>query len=155
MRRMATILAAAVAIAAATGCGDGDGDSTTTEPRVPGPTDTIVVYERTGGIAGMHERLAVRPDGAARIDASGPDTKVARFKLTASELDGLRAARDKVDFATLKRTYGPEIAVADGFTTKLTADGRTVTVLTEGRPPPELQRLVAVCAGIVQVHAPR
>jgi hypothetical protein len=154
MRRIAIALAAASLLA---GCGDGYGgdDSTTGEPRVPGPTDTLVVYERTGGIAGVRERLAVRPDGAARLETGGATLEVVRFRLNGSELEGLRAAREGVDFAKLEGQYGPKQPIADGFATSLTADGRQVTVLTEGKPPRELQRLVDVCAGLVQVHARR
>ena len=145
-------LAAAALLA---GCGGSDDDQTTTEPRVPGPTDTIVVYERVGGIAGIREHLRVRPDGAARLETSGATLKVRRFQLSEDELNGLRGARDGVDFAAVESEYGPKQPVADGFATTVTADGRAVTVLTEGVPPPELERLIDICAGIVEGHVPR
>jgi hypothetical protein len=151
MRFLAPIIAT-VAVLIASGCSSDDGGTTITEPRVPGPTDTLVVYELTGGIAGIHERLDVRPDGAARIESGFGKVEVKRFKLTASELDGLRAARERVDFTKLEKQYGPDQPVADGVAETITADGYEVTVLTEGDPPPELARLIAVCAGIVDQH---
>jgi hypothetical protein len=150
MRRLLAPLPLLLALLA--GCSDDGGGTTITEPRVPGPTDTIVVYERVGGIAGVRQRLDVRPDGAARIETGFGKVDVKRFKLTPEELDGLRAARDRVDFAELKKSYGPELPVADGIAETITTDGHEVTVLTEGDPPPELARLIAVCGGIVDQH---
>jgi hypothetical protein len=150
MKRFALALIAVVLLA---GCGD-DHDKTP-ESRVPGPTDTLVVFERVGGIAGVRQRLDVRPDGAARLTSGVSAPEVKRFQLSPGELDGLRAAREHVDFDGLKRHYGPELPVADGVAVTLTVDGRQVTVLTEGDPPPELERLIRVCVGIVEVHARR
>ena len=150
MRRLAPILLTAALLA---GCSSDDGGTTITEPRVPGPTDTLVVFERVGGIAGVRERLDVRPDGAARIESGFTKVEAKRFKLTPAELDGLRAARDRVDFSKLEKQYGPEQPVADGIASTVTVDGRESTVLTEGDPPPELARLIAVCAGIVDQHS--
>ena len=152
MNRIALILATAALTAA--GCGSGDGGTTISEPRVPGPTDTLVVYKRTGGIAGVQERLYVRPDGAARIEVGGFKPKATRFRLDPAELSRLRDARDAVDFAKLKPRYGDAYRVADGFETTVAADGRTVTVYTLGEPPPELDQLIAVCGEIVKAHAP-
>src|SRR5215217_2914233 len=151
MRRLAPILLIAALLA---GCSSDDGGTTITEPRVPGPTDTLVVFERVGGIAGVRERLDVRPHGAARVTAGGPTLKARRFELNPAELDALRSARDKVDFASLKRSYDSGVPIADGFVTTVMADGRSVKVSTEGDPPDELARLLAVCAGIVTAHAP-
>ncbi len=155
MRRIALTLATAVLLS---GCGSGGDDTSTTappEPRVPGPTDTVVVYERSGGIAGIRERLAVRPDGAARLETGGAKLEVKRFDLDPAELDGLRAAVDGVEFAQLEPRYGEEPPPPDTFATTVAAEGRTVTVLHEGDPPAELRRLINVCAGLVQVHRRR
>jgi hypothetical protein len=152
MRFLAPIIAV-VAVLIVSGCSDDGGGTTITEPRVPGPTDTIVVFEQVGGIAGVRERLDVRPDGAARIESGAGKVEVKRFKLTPGELDGLRAARDRVDFSKLEKQYGPEQPVADGVASTITTDDGEVTVLTEGDPPPELARLIAVCAGIVDQHS--
>jgi hypothetical protein len=151
MRRLAPIFLLLAALVA--GCSDdGGGGTAISEPRVPGPSDTVLVFERSGGIAGVHQRLDVRPDGAARIESGVTKVDVSRFKLTPSELDGLRAARDRVDFANLKKSYAPPQVIADGVASTVRVDGREVTVFTEGDPPPELARLIAVCAGIVDQH---
>jgi hypothetical protein len=154
MRRIALTLAAAVLLS---GCGSGYDDMTAPprEPRVPGPTDTLVVYERSGGVAGIRERLAVRPDGAARLETGGAKLEVQRFDLDPAELEGLRAAVDAVDFAQLEPRYGEEPPPPDTFATTVAAEGRTVAVLHEGDPSAELRRLMNVCAGLVQVHRRR
>jgi hypothetical protein len=151
MKLLATVLALAASVIPAA-CGDDAIHDPPPWPRVPGPANTIVVYERTGGIAGIRERLAVRPDGAARLETgypSGPGYKVKRFELSPVELDDLRSARDAVEFAELDDEYAPDQPVADGFATAITAEGREVTVLTEGDPPAELEHLIEVCARLV------
>jgi hypothetical protein len=153
MRRILAPTALLLALVA--GCSSDGGGNTNTEPRVPGPTDTLVVYERSGGVAGIRERLAVRPDGAARLETGGAKLEVKRFDLDPGELDGLRPAVDAVDFAQLEPQYGDEPPPPDTFATSVTGDGRTVLVLYEGNPPAELRRLMNVCAGLVQVHRRR
>jgi hypothetical protein len=150
MRRLVLTTLASIALL---GCGDsGDEETGTGETRVPGPTDTLVVYSRSGGVAGVRERLAVRPDGAARVESGG---RARRVDLGPAELDGLRVARDRVDFAKLDTRYGKEPPPPDTFAETVTADGRTVSLIEGGQPPPELQRLLSVCAGIVARYAPR
>jgi len=141
----------------AAGCGGDDGDGkTTTESRVPGPSDELVAYERTGGIAGVTERLDVRPDGAARISVvEAGKLKRDRFKLTPGELDGLRAAVDAAEGADLEIRYGSDPEPNDAFKTNVLVDGRVITVVSGGDPPPELDRLLNVCAGLIQQHRPR
>jgi hypothetical protein len=153
MRRILPLAALLIALMA--GCGSDDGSTTSAEPRVPGPSDSVVVFERSGGIDGRHQRLIVRPDGAARVESGGMPVQIKRFKLSAQELTYLRAARDHVDFTNLEKSYGPEQPVADGIASTVRVDGNEVTVLTEGDPPAEVEDLITTCAGIVTQHAPR
>jgi hypothetical protein len=148
MRRLVLTTLASMALI---GCG-GSGDDGTGETRVPGPTDTLVVYARSGGIAGVRERLAVRPDGAARVERGG---RARRVQLTAAELQRVRDAANAVDPDRLESRYGPEPPPADGFVMAVTAGGRTSQVVSGGTPPAELSRLMDVCAGLVQKYAPR
>ena len=150
MRLAAIILAVALALA---GCGEERQDTTSDgRPTVPGPSDSLVVYERGGGIAGVRDGLEVRPDGAARVSAGG---KSAQVQLSPPELDGLRAAVDGVRDVKLDPLYGSDPPPDDAFETTVLVDSRRVRVVSGGDPPPELERLLSVCAELVRRHAPR
>jgi hypothetical protein len=135
-----------------TACGE-DRTPETDATRVPGPTDTLVVYERTGGEEGARERLDVRPDGAARITDRD---KVKRFQLSTGELNSLQEARMNVNFEHLDSTYGDSNqVVADGYETTLTADGRSVKILHDAKVPRELERVRATSAMLLEKYRPR
>jgi hypothetical protein len=150
MRRLAAL--ALIAIAPLAACGE-DRAPETDATRVPGPTDTLIVYERTGGEEGARERLAIRPDGAARITDRD---KSKRVQLSIGELNSLQDARLTVDFERLDSTYGDaNQVVADGYETTLTADGRSVKILHDAKVPPELERLRATSASFLEKYRPR
>lgn len=153
MRRfaLAVVLSAAL-LAAAAGCGGEARPTTTDSAPVPRPTDTLLVYGRSGGFIGVRDRLAVRPDGAIRVETRAGRR---RGRLSLRELDDLRRARDAVDWAGLRRRYGSDPPPADGYVATVRAEGRTVTVVQGGTPPRRLARLLAICAGIVERHGPR
>ena len=146
---LVTALAAAVALAA---CGE-DRTPDTDATRVPGPTDTLVVYERTGGEEGARERIDVRPDGAARITDRD---KSKRVKLSIGELNSLQHARMDVDFDRLDSTYGDSSQVVlDAYETTLSSDGRSNKILHDARVPRELERLRATSAMLLEKYRPR
>ena len=153
MGRLSRALAAAVTALALAGCGeDRITETDTGATRLPGPTDAIVVYERTGGEARVRERLDVRPDGAARVTTLAGTRRV---QLAPDELDALRVARQGIDVAALEPRYGDEPAPLDSYAETAIIDGRTTRVLSGGKPPKELRRLLHVSQGIVDRHAPR
>jgi hypothetical protein len=148
MRRVVLTTLASIALI---GCGD-SGDDGNGETRVPGPTDTLVVYSRSGGFIGVRERLAVRPDGAARVESGG---RARRVQLAPAELQRVRDAANAVDPDRLESRYGPEPPPADGFVVTVTLGGQTIQAISGGTPPVELDRLMTVCAELVQKYAPR
>jgi len=153
---MTRLLALVIAIAAAAltlvACGE-DRTPETDATRVPGPTDTIVVYQRTGGEEGARERLDVRPDGAARVTDRD---KSKRVKLTTGELNALHHARMDVDFARLDSTYGDsKQVVLDGYETTLIVDGRSIKIVHDAKVPMELERLRATSAALFEKYRPR
>ena len=148
-----TLAAAAITALALVACGEERITTTETEAaRVPGPTDTIVVYERTGGEAGVRERLDVRPDGAARVSTLNGARRV---QLSPNDLNALRVARQGIDATTLEQSYGDEPAPLDSYVETVILGARTTRVLDGGKPPKELRRLLHVSQGIVRRHAPR
>jgi hypothetical protein len=117
-------------------------------PYVPGPSDNVLAFERSGGVGGTVENVYVDPDGEARVEIGD---KATRFKLTAQELQELKTAIDAADFEDLNSKYGPPggVVIADGFVTKVTADGRTTTVETEGEPPAPLANVIDLANGYI------
>lgn len=151
MKRTAVLLALVAAALPIAACGE-TRTPETDATRVPGPTDTLIVYERTGGEEGARERLDVRPDGAARVTERNRSVRV---DLGEQELERLRSARDAVDFTHLEPRYASGSPVLDGYETQLTADGRTVTIGHESRVPQGLERLRAACAALFERYRPR
>jgi hypothetical protein len=147
-RIVACLLAAAALLS---GCGSSS--RADPSPKTGAPTDLHIAYSRSGGIAGIVERVSIGSDGTARVQAGKPG-KSRRFTLSRSERRGVRRAIDASGFAGLAPTYGQD-QIADGFTTTVTYRHRTVTIFDDGQPPKRLTRLTTVLGAIVQRHGPR
>jgi hypothetical protein len=100
--------------------------------------DTLVTFNRTGGLAGTNDTLTVRPDGSYTIQSrSGGKSG----KLSGDELDALKAALSSTDFNKMP-TVNDNGAVADGYTYTLTYGGRQITA-KDGAIPPALQPVIS------------
>ena len=124
---------AAVAVAAAilgAGCGGGDGTSTVSDPAGP-----LVVYQRSGGIAGVTEKLQVERDGSVTVNTGAVDPQQASFRLSDAELQELSAELDAADFGAVSTTG--RSACADCFIESVDTGGRPVTIVAEINQPPE------------------
>ncbi len=133
------------------GCGE---EERRGEPRVPapGPSDLLVRYDRGGGVAGLQERLFVRPDGAAAVEVRD---RRRTFELSGAELDRLREALTAARVPSLQRRYAPQAPVADGIGERILVDGRRVSAETGGDPPARLRRLLSLLGGILDSHRPQ
>jgi hypothetical protein len=83
-----------------------------------------LVVERSGGIAGVHDRLVIGPHGAARVTHRDGTTQ----RLPASRTRAVRSALRAARFATLATAYRPRGVVNDGFVYDLRAGGHRVHV---------------------------
>ncbi len=126
-----TSVALAVAAIAVSGCGSGD-TTTTTDPDLAGP---LVVYQRSGGIAGVDEKLDVERDGSASVSTGGVEPAHSSFRLSDAELKELSAELDAADFGAVT-TSGPS-SCADCFVESVATGGRTTTIVAEVEPPPD------------------
>ena len=126
-----TSVALAVAAIAVSGCGSGD-TTTTTDPDLAGP---LVVYQRSGGIAGVDEKLDVERDGSASVSTGGVEPAHSSFRLSDAELKELSAELDAADFGAVT-TFGPS-SCADCFVESVATGGRTTTIVAEVGPPPD------------------
>jgi hypothetical protein len=105
-----------------------------------------LVAQRTGGIAGVQDRLVVRADGSATVTHRDGGARRLGAARTRAVRTALRAAR----FPTLAPLYQPEGVVNDGFTYVLRAGGRTVRV-DQGAEhvPARLQRLISAVSALL------
>jgi len=108
----------------------------------------VIVFERGGGIAGIHEVWTVYADGATE-SAEG-----AGQALAAAEVEAVMAEADRLGFWEMAEAYGRNDQCADCFTYNLTLtwEGRTKTVTTidaASDAPPELSELLAAVSGLV------
>jgi len=124
----AIAMAAALTVSA---CG-GDADPATTRTDADGP---LVVYERSGGIAGVAERVEVSSDGAVAVTAGAVDPQRADFQLSDEELQQLSSELGAADLDAVSTT-GPG-ACADCFIESVATGGHTTTIVGELEPPPE------------------
>ncbi|MFJ8015478.1 hypothetical protein [Streptomyces sp. NPDC096339] len=103
-------------------------------------TETLVRVTRSGGIAGRTHTLIVKGDGSwTRLDVKAQPTGTG--KLSPQELDALRAALAKADFAHLPRvsTGGP--VIYDGYTYAFVHGGFEVAS-DQGSMPPALDAVL-------------
>ncbi|WP_238016565.1 hypothetical protein KZZ52_10970 [Dactylosporangium sp. AC04546] len=159
------LAAAAVLLALAlTGCADDPGTtageastapSATTAPsesptagEAPSPTAsaaTLVAFTRTGGIAGVNDRLTVAQDGSYTIQTrSGTKTG----KLAPQELAALKQALGSVDFTKIPNVNANNGTVADGFTYSVIYNGREI-VAEDGAIPPALQPILGTLSAVL------
>lgn len=116
-----------IPLALLAGCGS-SGEETgasSTSTSIPDQGNVLVIYSKSGGIAGMDEQLTIERSGAATLTSRGAPS--GRFQLTPAELSSLT---DTLDAAPLDSKPTPtqtgcadcfEYSIAYGDTT-LTAD---------------------------------
>jgi hypothetical protein len=105
----------------------------------------LLTATRTGGIAGVQDRVDLRVDGTGvRTDRAHE-----RVALRAGETRGARSALAHARFGSLRTRYTPPdgVQVSDGFTIVLTHAGHRVTIEQGAvNVPTRLQRLMAAVA---------
>ena len=116
---MTLVLAAALVAAGLTACGGGGTGPTPTEPAgvvsmdPPPPNGDVLTVRRTGGIAGVDQRLTLQSDGAwTYSDARAGGTQ--QGTLTPAQLAQLRTLVMQPGFAAEGR-LSPAAGCADAF----------------------------------------
>jgi hypothetical protein len=99
--------------------------------------DTLLIFTRTGGLAGTNDRLVVRPDGAWTLTTKS-GTK--EGKLTPTELTALKSTLDQVGFSKLPKVNGNG-NVADGYKYTVSYGGDEVSA-EDGAVPAALQPVI-------------
>jgi hypothetical protein len=129
--RLACVVLALLAIAAPAG-------AAAAAPRL--------VVERSGGIAGVRDRLVIGPHGAARVTHRDGATQ----RLPAPRTRAVRAALRAARFSTLAAAYRPRGVVNDGFVYDLRSGAHRVHV-EQGADgvPRRLQALIDAAARLL------
>lgn len=97
------------------------------------PADVLVTFVRSGGFAGMEDRLEIRRDGGARVEGRGQEPR--DFQVPADELATLEAELEAADFPHLEPSYRNDPPIADGYVYEVTYDGWTVRCEQDAGPP--------------------
>jgi hypothetical protein len=138
----------AVALLALSACGNGLGGqptptpttapvepTPTTAPVEPTPTtaapaETTIVFETSGGIAGVMKRMEINPKGEATLTDQRMGRPGVVTPIDVDRYGELLGLIDKSDFFNLKDEYNSG-TVADDFiyTVTVTQDGRTKSVV--------------------------
>jgi hypothetical protein len=153
--KLATIcLAVAAAMAFAPGCEKDEPDvpiEADADTSSPGAGAALVVYSRTGGVAGISELLAVTDDGSATLELGhGSETTSTGFDLTSAELSRLRGA---VQTAHLEPGPAPPSGCNDCFHYEITVGAKT-TGFDQTQVPEQAEELVAMLGQLVEDHIP-
>lgn len=102
-----------------------------------------LVVERTGGIAGVHDRLAIGPHGAATVTHRDGGVR----HLPAARTRAARAAWRAARFGTLAAAYRPAGVVNDGFVYVLRSNGHGVRVEDGAEHVPRRLQALIVAVG--------
>jgi hypothetical protein len=100
------------------------------------PPAVLVAFEQTGGFAGIERSLIVDRSGKVVADGFPVTTR----RLSTTRLRALRDALVRARFATLRRTYGSDPPVADGYVYGISYGGRTIHIEEGAQLPTRLAR---------------
>jgi hypothetical protein len=135
------VLCAALLALGVSACGDENETPTTTSASTALP----LTVERSGGVAGINDKLVVRADGTGTFTSNND----AAQELTADDTARVRSALRELVFSGLDERYEPPSGtqIADGIDYKFSAGGDTIVVeeMAEDVPDP-LDALKAAAA---------
>jgi hypothetical protein len=108
----------------------------------------LIEYHRTGGIAGLDERLVINSDGSAQIVQRGGESS---YTLTRAEVDRLIALFSQAGFAKLKKEYLPAGHGADLFDYVVKYRGQSVHT-QDTAVPAQVQAILEALNTIIREH---
>lgn len=104
----------------------------------PTPPAVFVDYQRTGGIAGLDDRLVIFDNGVAVLSRKTVSTEIA---LNKSELERITGIFNKAQFLMLQGNYTARPGTADYFRYTISYDGKTL-IAEDSAIPPSLQDVI-------------
>ncbi len=115
-----------------------------------GPSE-LVNYRRTGGIAGLDDRLTIDVDGNAQLSQRSGTTA---FTIGPGPLKQMMLLFDRSGFAKLKPEYLPADKCCDLFDYRVTYKGQTVHTMDTAIPT-GLQPILDVLNRFIEEHGKR
>jgi len=124
------------------------GATATTPPKSELPGEAVIVYKRSGGIAGLDEMWTIYPDGnvafAAHAQGEGPERL---YQVEAAEVAALVDTLDTLGFFALTGNYMPLDTCCDRITYDIEARSgdlvnHVVTLDAAPNTPPELWQAI-------------
>jgi hypothetical protein len=104
----------------------------------PIPPAVFVDYYRTGGIAGVDERIVIFDNGVAVISQKTASTEIT---LNQSELERITEIFNVTQFSMLQGNYTARRGTADYFRYTISYHGKTV-IAEDSAVPPSLQPVI-------------
>jgi hypothetical protein len=104
----------------------------------PTPPAVFVYYQRTGGIAGLDDRLVIFDNGVAVISRKTVSTEIA---LNQSELERITGIFNEAQFSMFQGNYSARRGTADYFRYTITYHGKTV-IAEDSAIPHSLQPVI-------------
>lgn len=117
------------------------------------PGDTMLIYSRSGGFAGLDDRLTIYSNGECNLYRKNSKQE---FMLSLQQLAHLRELLDKANFFGLKSEYLPERAGADLIEYSITykfGDKKHSVKTYDGAVPAVLQPLLDELNSIISNNA--
>lgn len=102
------------------------------------PPAIVVDYQRTGGIAGLNDRLVIFDNGVAVISRKTVSTEIA---LNQSDLERITGIFNEAQFSMLQGNYSARQGAADYFRYTISYHSKTV-IAEDSAIPPSLQPVI-------------
>ncbi len=131
---IATLIIMLVVVIAISGC---LGTKTPTVSRSTPPA-IFADYQRTGGIAGIDERIVIFDNGLAVISKKTASTEIT---LNQSDLDRITGIFNEAQFSMLQGNYSARLGSADYFRYTISYHSKTV-IAEDSAVPPSLQPVI-------------
>ncbi|MEM4217723.1 MAG: hypothetical protein QXZ09_06840 [Candidatus Methanomethylicaceae archaeon] len=109
-------------------------------------SETLIEYCRSGGFAGLDDRLVIKKSGEATLIRKSQHSE---FTLNGDTMKRLQALFEEANFSQLRKEYLPSRPGADLFEYVVTYRGHTVRTM-DGAVPPSLVPVVEALNQIVE-----
>jgi len=141
MKSIPAAAAVLVFLLGVAGCND-----TTPAQGDPGPPETLLTYERSGGFTGLTQSLLVLSDGTATFTNAGGKTK--RFEVSTERVSELADTLEDIDWSRA----GDEpsnVGCADCYLYDISYGQQHASTTAVGRSGRELENLLALVNAII------